>query len=355
MNKYFIISGILLFSLFGCQRAPMFTVDGTISNAAGEMVYLEHTALRATVALDSCLLNAEGDFLLKAPAPTFPDFYRLRVGALALPLAVDSTETITVTTQRDSLPYTFSIEGSVNTLAIAQLRYVARTESLDELREKAKLVITANPRSLAAYYAVFLKKDGRYVWDIFDPSDRRMYQAVATSFQTWMPQYERTTALYGQVLDVLRAERSLQNQVAMQQFIQEADNAFLDITLPDEQGELQSLSDLRGDVIVLDFSHSMMNQYVEYNFELRELYNKYHKQGLAIYSVSLDNNQLAWEQATEHLPWVTVRADQNVSASVLMQYNVQGLPTLFLLDRKGNVQGRYIDFKQLEADIQKYL
>ena len=135
----------------------------------------------------------------------------------------------------------------------------------------------------------------------------------------------------------------------------EADNAFLDITLPDEQGELQSLSDLRGDVIVLDFSHSMMNQYVEYNFELRELYNKYHKQGLAIYSVSLDNNQLAWEQATEHLPWVTVRADQNVSASVLMQYNVQGLPTLFLLDRKGNVQGRYIDFKQLEADIQKYL
>ena len=184
---------------------------------------------------------------------------------------------------------------------------------------------------------------------------RRMYQAVATSFQTWMPQYERTTALYGQVLDVLRAERSLQNQAAMQQFIQEADNAFLDITLPDEQGELQSLSDLRGDVIVLEFSHSMMNQYVEYNFELRELYNKYHKQGLAIYSVSLDNNQLAWEQATEHLPWVTVRADQNASASVLMQYNVQGLPTLFLLDRKGNGQGRYIKFKQLEADIQKYL
>ena len=142
MNKYIII-GILLFSLFGCQRAPMFTVDGTISNAAGEMVYLEHTALRATVALDSCLLDAEGDFLLKAPAPTFPDFYRLRVGTLVLPLAVDSTETITVTTQRDSLPYTFSIEGSANTLAIAQLRYVARTESLDELRDKAKITLVS--------------------------------------------------------------------------------------------------------------------------------------------------------------------------------------------------------------------
>ena len=85
------------------------------------------------------------------------------------------------------------------------------------------------------------------------------------------------------------------------------------------------------------------------------MYNKYHKRGLEIYSVSIDRNKLLWEQIVENLPWITVHADQNVAAQVLLQYNVQGLPTLFLLDRKGNVQGRYIDFKQLEADIRKYL
>ena len=98
-----------------------------------------------------------------------------------------------------------------------------------------------------------------------------------------------------------------------------------------------------------------MEQSVGYNFELRELYNRYNKRGLEIYSVSLDRNQFLWEQTVENLPWTTVRADQNTAASVLMQYNVQGLPTLFLFDRKGNIQGRYIDFEALDADIRKYL
>jgi alkyl hydroperoxide reductase subunit AhpC len=98
-----------------------------------------------------------------------------------------------------------------------------------------------------------------------------------------------------------------------------------------------------------------MEQSVGYNFELRELYNKYSKRGLEIYSVSIDRNKLLWEQTVEQLPWITVHADQNTAGQILLQYNVQGLPTLFLLDQKGNVQGRYIDFKVLESDIQKYL
>ena len=79
-------------------------------------------------------------------------------------------------------------------------------------------------------------------------------------------------------------------------FIDEAENSVLDITLPDEMGEMQSLSDLQGDVVILDFSSSEMENSVGYNFELRELYNKYQKRGLEIYSVSIDRNKLLWEQ-----------------------------------------------------------
>lgn len=353
MKKYLIVFVVL--ALVGCQRVEKFTVEGVVSNAEGEMLYLEHTGLVKTSVVDSCTLSEAGKFTLKAVAPAYPDFYRLRIGKQSLPLAVDSSETIIVTASRDSLAQTMAIEGSDNSLIIAQLRAKARTASIEELREAAKQVIVANPGSLAAYYAVFMKQGGQYIWNILDPSDRRMYQAVATSFNTWMPEYERTKVLYNQVLEILQAERSVKNQEVMRQFINEAENSVLDITLPDEWGEMQSLSDLQGEVVVLDFSNSEMEQSVGYNFELRELYNKYHKRGLEIYSVSIDRNKLLWEQIVENLPWITVHADQNVAAQVLLQYNVQGLPTLFLLDRKGNVQGRYIDFKQLEADIRKYL
>ena len=341
--------------LVGCTKQPTFTISGTLTNAADKTIYLEHTALLGTTIVDSCHIDTDGNYSLEAPAPTYPDFYRLRVGSRSLPLAIDSTEHVQVSASLDSLPYTLNINGSEVSAQMAQLRASARTATRDVLREQTQKIILANPRSLVAYYALFLKQNGLPIWDMADPSDRRLYQAVATSYNLWMPEYNRTKALYNQVLEYMQAERSLRSQLAAQQLIADSENAFLDITLPDAKGQMQSLSQYRGKVIVLDFSSTEMEQYVAYNFELRELYNQYHKQGLEIYSVGIERNLLAWEEATENLPWLTVRALDNEITEVLTRYNVQSLPTLFLFDKEGNVQGRYTDFTELEADINKYL
>lgn len=354
MKKTLIFLTFVATIFISCQNKPVFCVTGTITGAEDDTLYLEHTTLLETTVVDSCVLDSEGDFSLQAATPAYPDFYRLRVGKRSLPLAVDSTETITVTTTKDSLPYTLAIQGSSNSLTIAQLRSTARTASREELREMAKNIIVTNPRSLAAYYAVFFKQKGEYIWNVLDPADRRMYQAVATSFNTWMPKYERTIAIYTQIKEVMQAERAANQQLAIQQIIENAENTFLDIALTDDNGITQSLSDLRGKVIVLDFSAIDMEQSKGYIFELREIYNKYHNRGLAIYSVSLDRNRLLWEDGVINLPWTNVFAGEQ-AVEVLTRYNVQSLPTLFLLDRKGNVQGRYTDFKQLDADIRKYL
>ena len=341
--------------LVGCTKQPTFTISGTLTNAADKTIYLEHTALLGTTIVDSCHIDTDGNYSLEAPAPTYPDFYRLRVGSRSLPIAIDSTEHVQVSAPLDSLPYTLNINGSEVSAQMAQLRASARTATRDVLREQTQKIILANPRSLVAYYALFLKQNGLPIWDMADPSDRRLYQAVATSYNLWMPEYNRTKALYNQVLEYMQAERSLRSQLAAQQLIADSENAFLDITLPDAKGQMQSLSQYRGKVIVLDFSSTEMEQYVAYNFELRELYNQYHKQGLEIYSVGIERNLLAWEEATENLPWLTVRALDNEITEVLTRYNVQSLPTLFLFDKEGNVQGRYTDFTALEADINKYL
>ena len=349
-----VILFVFVLALIGCQHTPTFTIEGTITHANGETLYLEHTGLVKTTVLDSCVLDANGDFKLHAVAPEHPDFYRLRIASQSLPLAIDSTEIVAITASRDSLSHTLAIEGSDNSLAIAQLRATARTASREQLREHAKTIIVTNPRSLAAYYAVFLKQGGQYIWNIFDAADRRMYQAVATSFNVWMPNYERTKALYAQVTDILKAEREMQQQAAMRQLINDAENTVLDISLTDDNGITQSLTDLRGKLIVLDFSAIEMEQSQGYIFELRELYNRYHNRGVTIYSVSLDRNKLLWEDGVVNLPWTNVYAGEQ-AIEVMTRYNVQSIPTLFLLDRKGNVQGRYTNFEQLDADIRKHL
>lgn len=341
--------------LVGCNKQPTFTISGTITDAKDQTIYLEQTSLVGTTIVDSCLIKDNGKYQLESSAPKYPDFYRIRIGQQSLPLVIDSTEHIQIYSTLARLAYTLDISGSESSLQIAKLRETARKASREELREVSKQLIVTNPASLVAYYAIFLKQNGMAVWDITQASDRRLFQAVATSFDLNWPEYERTVALRNQVLEQLQVERNDRNNQVMQQIIQNSENAFLEIALPDNKGIEQKLSSFRGNVIILDFSATTMDQYAAYNFELRDLYNKYSQKGMSIYSVGVERDQAAWKEAVENLPWTTVLADNKTVQTVLSQYNVQSLPTLFLLDRKGNVQGRYIDFKSLETDIKKYL
>lgn len=352
-NKLLITIG--MFMLISCSNEPVFKVSGTIEGAQKQMIYLEQNSLTKITIVDSCEIGKDGSYSLEAASPSYPDFYNLRIGERSLTLAIDSTEHIQVNCSLNDLPNTLNITGSEASLEIAKLRASARTSSREELRKISQDVIVSNPRSLAAYYAVFLKQNGNYIWNMSDTKDLRMYQAVATSFKVWMPEYDRTKNLLTQVEKYIDQQRSLRNQQAMLQLIEESESSFLDITLPDVKGNMRSLSDLRGKVIVLDFSTIGMERYALYNLELRELHNKYKNKGLSIYSVAVNSNQFEWEDIAKKLPWTTVRTDDQTVSSVLMTYNVQALPTLYLLDREGNVQGRYTDFEALETDIKKYL
>ena len=338
--------------LAGCAKSPEFAVSGNMLGADGETLYLEHTGLLATEAIDSCVLDANGAYKLKGAAPEYPDFYRLRIGNRYAVLVVDSIEHITLSTTLDSLALTDAFGGSEQSVWVAELRRSLRDKSIDEHRAFAQQMIMAHPQSMVAYYAVFQSKQGVPVFDINEPQQRKYYQVVATSMDVWHPDYIRSTTLHAQVLDALNAERQLQNNLVMRQYIQESESSFLDIALPNIYGDTCRLSEHLGKVIVLDFSSSEMEQGNAYILALRELDNLYHKRGLDIYSVSVDGVKLYWEDWVRNLPWTCVRTE---TMAPPLTYNVGQIPTLFLIDRKGQVQGRYADFEQLEKDIKKYL
>lgn len=338
--------------MIGCQRAPQFEVRGQVSGAEGEVLYLEHTGLVSTEVEDSCRLKADGAFVLHGAAPEYPDFYRLRIGQKFAVIVVDSIETIGVTTTRDSLSLTEAFDGSEQSVKVAQLRKSLREKPLDEHRQFAKEVIMQDPRSMVAYYAVFQSKQGAPVFDMYDPQQRRFYQAVATSMNVWMPEYVRTKTLYSQVVGAMNAERKAINVLLMRQYIDESESSFLDIALPNIYGDTCRLSEHLGKVILLEFSTSQMEKGNAYVLALRELDNKYNRRGLDIYSVSVDPVKLYWEDWVRNLPWTCVRTE---TTEPLVTYNVGSVPTMFLLDKKGQVQGRYDDFEQLEKDLKKLL
>lgn len=344
-----IVAGLLLAA---CSRAPQFEVNGVVTGAQGQMLYLEHTGLTSTEPEDSCVLKEDGAFVLHGSAPEYPDFYRLRIGQKYAVLAVDSIETISLVTSQDSLALTDAFIGSPQSVTIARLRRSLREKPIDEHRQFAQQVIMQEPRSMAAYYAVFQSKQGVPVFDMYDPQQRKYYQAVATSMNVWLPEYVRSKTLYTQVLGAMNAERKAINDMAVRQYIDENESTFLDIALPNIYGDTCRLSEHLGRVILLEFSTSQIEKGNAYVLALRELDNKYNARGLDIYSVSVDPVKLYWEDWVKNLPWTCVRTE---TTDPLVTYNVSSVPTMFLLDRKGQVQGRYADFEQPEKDIKKLL
>ena len=127
------------------------------------------------------------------------------------------------------------------------------------------------------------------------------------------------------------------------------------MTFPDINGQERTLSDLRGQVVLLDFMAFTMEGSTERTLLLRELYGKYHDRGLEIYQVSLDPSQHLWKQRCEALPWVSVYCEEGLESDMLQLYDVGHLPCFFLIDRNCDLQARQENIPDLEEAIEKLL
>ena len=69
---------------------------------------------------------------------------------------------------------------------------------------------------------------------------------------------------------------------------------------------MHHLTDLKGQVVLLNFHAFSLPESPEYIMQMRELYNAYHARGLEIYMVSLDENVHFWKESVASLPWINV-------------------------------------------------
>lgn len=372
---------LLIISVFmACGSGNYFKVEGIIEGGAGEMIYLEHNGLTKSTLLDSTRIKDDGAFRFRSKSPVYPDFYRLKVGSKQIHFAIDSTETIEIKAAFDNFSTEYTITGSESNTDIQLLRksltkvqrkanQIIRGMSnserdkimnellvlIDEHKQLARPIILKNPRSTAAYFAIFQQINDSYVFSPYVKEDRPYCAAVATSYNTYMPDYDRTKNLYALVMDAIKAERQARQQANWREIVENYAAGYIDIELPDNNSNKRKLSDLAGKVILLDFSAFESRESVQYTFALRELHNKYASRGFEIYQVSLDRNKLIWHDAVENLPWICVRDVNGPNTVHAATYNVTSIPSYFLIDRQGDIVGRDMNLQTLEREIEKRL
>ena len=364
-----------------CKKNAEFTVKGVVADAAGEVMYLENVGVSSVTRMDSVKLTSAGEFQFKQPRPAYPDFYRLRLNNQLINFSVDSTETISLVADAETFSTSYTIEGSEDAKAIKQITLaqldanqviqrlrkeyeeglLADTLYASEIKkasaaykEVALKYIYSAPMSAAAYFALFQQIDGMLFFDLYDAADSKAYGAVATSLDRVYPESPRAKHLHNLALQSIKVIRSKNQKSAPSELANVKTNevGFMDIELPGLKGESVKLSEVAaGKPTLICFTAYSLEWSPALNMALADFYAKYHKQGLEIYQISLDDDSHFWKNAASNLPWVCVRDPQSVYSQVAALYFVRQLPAFFLLDSKGTLVQRIEEPKQLEAAI----
>ena len=374
----------LIFPLIFCackKQGEQFTVEGHITEAKDTMLYLEHLTLGDGIKqLDSIKLDEKGDFSLHGPRPTNPEFYRLRIGRQVVNLSIDSTETVSIEARLPQMALGYKVEGSGNcdTIRILamkldalkhQLQSVAddRTLMISEREERIQQLVKEYKTDLklnyiqnrygraSSYYAMFQTIGDQMVFNpVDDQSDVMWFSALANSWDELYPTSQRTENLHNIAMQGLGNTRRRVVQLDIDnEKIKES--GIIDMGFPDRTGRERRLSSLVGQVVILDFTAYAMQGSQERTLALRTLYDRYHNRGLEIYQVSLDADEHYWKTVSETLPWVCVWNSEGLDNDIVSIYNLQALPTWFLIDRGSNLVGRMEMMGNLEDEILKLL
>lgn len=374
----------MLMAISSCNERK-FHITGKITDARDSILYLEHMSLNGPVTADSVRLPEDGSFSFSGKDPVTPEFYRLRIAGQIINIAVDSTETIEVNAAWPAMASAYEVKDSydcskIKELTLMQMRLqrdinaiaadptlniqavndsVAKTIDAYKTRVKTDYIYK-EPMKAYAYFALFQTISMGYrSMLIFNPrnseDDVKVFAAVATSWDTFYPQAERGANLHNIAIEGMKNVRIIRNEMAKTINPDVVDTSgIIDIVLKDNRGNVRRLSDLKGKVVLLDFHLFSGDGSADRIMMMRDIYNKYHSRGFEIYQVSVDADEHFWKTKTAALPWISVRMDDN-NTKVLSNYNVQAVPTFFLLDKNVNVVKRDAQMKDVNAEIEALL
>jgi peroxiredoxin len=390
ITRIFSVAVIMVAALaFTSCHNKKFHINGNITEAKDSMLYLENIGLNGPEKIDSVKLGEDGSFAFEENAmdSVSPEFYRLRIANQTINLSIDSTETILVKAAYPTMAYKYEVEGSENCSTIKELSLkqmnlqatinnitknpnmgvdsmnVAIAQVINSYKQDIKTrYIFKAPMKASSYYALFQTiQIGGTNSLLFNPrnnkDDIKVFAAVATSWDTYYPNAERGKNLHNIAIQGMKDVRIMENQMAERQIdaSKVSVNGCINLSLTDNKGVVRNLTDLKGKVVLLDFHLFANRESTKRIMMLRDLYNKYHAAGLEIYQVSVDPDEHFWKTSTAGIPWICVRDEDGVQGQSLASYNVQSIPTFFLIDRNNTLQARDAQIKDIDAAIKSLL
>ena len=246
-----------------------------------------------------------------------------------IPMFLTSGETVKVVADIGSLNLTAVVSGSQQTEEMQKnvrllkgymveaedlkKKYDQKVDSLEKRKnDRIAESIRRNPRMLSNLSIVSVLPIDDY-YDVYQLLDENLTEAY--------PMNEFVVDFH--------------NQISKTMVLREG-SVITNIVLSDENGTQISLESLRGKVVLVDFWASWCRPCRMEIPNFKKMYETYHQAGFEIYSVSVDNDEMAWKRALgqENMPWPNVRDDKKVYSTL---FNVASIPFTILIDKEGKI------------------
>ncbi|HOO84650.1 MAG TPA: TlpA disulfide reductase family protein [Prolixibacteraceae bacterium] len=361
MNRL-IIFALIIIVLSSCNNNN-FSIEGRISNAQTQMVYLDKLNINGTTPFDSSRIDANGKFKISGSV-SYPTFFLLRLNDQKfITLLIDSTEKVQFSADYLNFSKDYRIDGSIgsekvkllndklaktnttidslqsmlnlfasnSTYQLNRQKWLAQIDSHYTAQQQfSKKFVEENPFSLASVLAIYQKfNDGNYVMQ-----DLQTLKMAASALHSMYPKSVHALTLYN---DTEKLVQDIKAQ-EMRQIIQQYGVNSPEINLPDHQGNKKALSAFRGKYVLLHFWSATDRGSRIMNQVLSENYKQFKSKGFEIYQVSVDTDREAWLTAIEddNLTWTNV-GDMEGSIAAVNSYNISRIPYNYLIDKEGNI------------------
>ena len=125
-------------------------------------------------------------------------------------------------------------------------------------------------------------------------------------------------------------------------------------TLQTPEGKNVSLYDVKGKLKIIDFWASWCGPCRMENPNMVKLYAAFGDKGLAVVSVSLDEKKDKWTEAIQKdgLTWLHLSDLKGWKGEVVKLYNIDGVPTIFVLDENNRIVAKNLRGEKLRAFVE---
>jgi peroxiredoxin len=361
---------ICLIAVLGaCKDTTRFTIKGKFENAGQDRkVYLYGMTNNSMAVLDSTTLSEKGEFTFTRPG-TNTDFYRVNIG--------DTHEYMTIAENGDVVELTanladpnnaYEIKGAAEADKLTEFNklkngYTAKIETiksdfqkkadanpdqrealvqemspkymaaLQELNTAIAKFALDNPKSLVSFYAISL----------LNPSGNEA--ALVSYAEKVDDELKKNQAVKAFVDKVTKLKAVQVGQMAP------------DFSINTIDGKTIKLSDFKGKYTLIDFWASWCAPCRSENPNIVKAYQQFKDKNFTILGISLDKDKAAWAQAIKQdgLTWTHASELNDFNGASVRLYQVEAIPSSFLLDPNGKIIARNLRGDELTAFLTKSL